>query len=296
LQLSPLRELSGEFPESCEELYTSRLPSGQLWNRCFRGPRGHFWIEFVGLALFSVSKDGLKIAGRALGTTSGHTLEHLHLNQVVPLAASLQSRIIFHGGAVEIDGAAVAFVGRSGLGKSTLTASFAKSGFNFLTDDTLELERRSSVYFVRAGHPSIRLWADSTLELIQDSGSRWPDIDYSDKGRFVSNAQLPHSNRVAPLTAIYLLALAVGSEIEIAPSPPSQAAVELIAQSFLLDIHSPTTLEKHLDYVSDLIRRKLVFVLSYPRSFARLEEVRAIVVSHSTQLMRISRRSVVAPE
>jgi hypothetical protein len=41
---------------------------------------------------------------------------------------------VLYGGAVVVDNAAVAFIGRSGKGKSTMVAGFATNGYRFLTN------------------------------------------------------------------------------------------------------------------------------------------------------------------
>jgi serine kinase of HPr protein (carbohydrate metabolism regulator) len=86
------------------------------------------------------------------------TVEHLYLNQVLPLALSRQGKLVLHGSAVDIGGQGVAFLGESGRGKSTLAASFATEGTRFLTDDGLLLEWVGECCMIIPSHPSIRLW------------------------------------------------------------------------------------------------------------------------------------------
>jgi len=59
------------------------------------------------------------------------------------LASTRSSRFAFlHAGAVEIDGRAIVFPGRSCAGKSTLAAEFIKRGARYLTDDLVPVDRR----------------------------------------------------------------------------------------------------------------------------------------------------------
>src|SRR5574340_1151913 len=94
------------------------------------------------------------------------TVEHLYLNQVLPLALSMQGKLVFHASAVEIGEVAVAFMGESGKGKSTLAASFATHGYRFLTDDGLVIEAEDEGHRIVPSHPSLRLWQDSEGALI----------------------------------------------------------------------------------------------------------------------------------
>jgi len=62
-----------------------------------------------------------------------------------------------HAATVVVDGRAVAFLGASTFGKSSLATCFVASGFPLLTDDTLRLEERDGHYvaFSRAGASKI---------------------------------------------------------------------------------------------------------------------------------------------
>jgi hypothetical protein len=113
------------------------LPDGALWAQFYRADTGYL-LRFPGLADFAST--GLEVTAWPAPGISGQTVEHLYLNQVLPLALSMQGKLVFHASAVEIGDGAIAFMGESGKGKSTLAASFATSGYRFLTDDGLIVE------------------------------------------------------------------------------------------------------------------------------------------------------------
>jgi hypothetical protein len=75
---------------------------------------------------------------------------------VVAFLLAMAGFSVLHGSAVEVDGGALAFVGPSGQGKSTLAALFCATGAPLVTDDVLPLKfvtGRGSpqVYCVRSG-------------------------------------------------------------------------------------------------------------------------------------------------
>lgn len=80
----------------------------------------------------------------------------LHQRGVLPL----------HANAIEIDGAAFAFMGPPGAGKSTLAALFHRHGAAVLADDvcavTLGADRRP---WISPGLPRLRLWRNSLAAL-----------------------------------------------------------------------------------------------------------------------------------
>ncbi len=73
---------------------------------------------------------------------------------------AMGGRCVLHGSAVEINGRAIAFVGTSGQGKSTMAAMFCAQGASLITDDVLPLEfavdSSKSVYCLRSSE-EIRL-------------------------------------------------------------------------------------------------------------------------------------------
>ena len=136
------------------------FPDGTLWTQFYRQGGGYL-LRFPDLADFEVSADGATVLGFPAPGVTSPTVEHLYLNQVLPLALSRQGKLVLHGSAVDIGGQGVAFLGESGRGKSTLAASFATEGTRFLTDDGLLLEWVDGHCMIVPSHPSIRLWEDS---------------------------------------------------------------------------------------------------------------------------------------
>jgi hypothetical protein len=82
--------------------------------------------------------------------------------------ALLQQRgdLVLHGSAVEWQGEAVAFVGRSGTGKSTLASAFRRRGHAVLTDDVCVVRPDAGGRMcAHPGFPQAKLWLDSLKQL-----------------------------------------------------------------------------------------------------------------------------------
>lgn len=277
--------LTGEVPFALTELFRSRLPSGELWLICSLDASGLYWLEFPGSAVFSVSADGSVIAGRASGAHGPAIIEHLFINQVQPLAASLQGRFLLHGGAVNLNGAAVAFVGPSGAGKSSMTASFAAAGSEYLSDDSFELRPAVGGFDVVPGHNSIRLFPDAEKTILADFAAKGTEPTRSVKRRIHGHDKLTHCSQTLPLACLFLLQQRdPSSECTLRRSMPGVAIPSLLSQSFLLNVRDKIMMSRHLDFLSTLIRRNLVFDLHYPRDFKRLDEVRGLVAKHVENL------------
>jgi len=267
------------------------LHDGSLWASFFRSGNGYL-IHFPNLADFWVSSDGMDIQASPAEGVGAQTIEHLHLNQVLPLALSRQFKLVLHGGAVDINGCAAAFLGVSGRGKSTLTAAFARGGYRFLTDDGLQLEVNEGQYFAKPSHPSIRLWDDSRHQLMPPSVEKAPAVDYTPKARLLAGAEVPHCNQSLPLQAIYFLGEGNTNAVSIEAISARDAVVELVRHSFLLDIEEREMLRHHFSQLIDLAKKPLFFQLDYPRQYNLLPEVIEEIVAHVGGDRRFPHRSV----
>jgi hypothetical protein len=258
------------------------LPGGALWTSFWRVESGYL-VRFPGLADFEISSDGRRVhAWRAPGVPVS-TADHLYLNQAIPLALSRQGALVLHAGAVELDGHCVAFLGPSGRGKSTLTASFATSGHRFLTDDGLQLTIREGRLLALPNHPSIRLWADSHQAVMPHHATSAEPVDYTSKARFLADAALRHCPAPRPVHSLFFLGARDCEQVRIEPVRPQTALVELVRHSFLLDIDERRMLAAHFDEISRIANLGGLYHLDYPRRYDMLSKVRGAIIDHAQE-------------
>ena len=257
------------------------LPDGTVWTEFYK-VGASFLLRFPELADFEMTEDGNEVNVWPVPGVSDATFRHLFLNQVVPLAISKQGRLVLHGSAVEIGGKSVAFIGESGRGKSTLAASFAISGFRFLTDDGLQLAWSAQGCLAMPSHPSIRLWEDSQAALLPQGIEPAPAVQFTKKARFMAGDTVRFCESALPLHRIYFLGNDAAKETRIRPMTSAAALIGLVKNSFLLDIEAQDMLAMHFDALSRLATIPLHFQIDYPRDFSRLQDVRAAIVEHST--------------
>ncbi|QHV96963.1 phosphoenolpyruvate carboxykinase (ATP) [Spirosoma endbachense] len=81
----------------------------------------------------------------------------LHQRKTLPL----------HGSCFQYEGLGIMICGESGVGKSSLTASFCLSGANFLTDDVTPILFNRGKPQIWGVSDRIKLWSDSLLQLNQ---------------------------------------------------------------------------------------------------------------------------------
>ncbi len=258
-------------------------PDGSLWTAFYRVPTGYL-LRFPNLVDFGVSADGMCIDAWPAPGACAATVDHLYLNQAVPLALSRQGKLVLHASAVEVAGGAVAFLGVSGRGKSTLAASFATSGQRFLTDDGLLLDWRGGVPLAAPSHPSIRLWEDSQAAVMAADTQAAPAVEYTGKTRFLAGPQVAYCAEPRPLRALYLLGDAAVPAPRVAPVRPAAALMNLVRNSFLLDIEAHAMLASHFEDITRLANLPIHHQLDFPRSYAALPSVREAIVRHAQGL------------
>jgi hypothetical protein len=260
------------------------FPDGTLWT-CFYRIGDGYLLRFPALADFTVSADGLNVTTYPAAGVSDQTIEHLFLNQVLPLALSRQFKLVLHASAVEIENFAVAFLGVSGRGKSTLAASFSTSGHRFLTDDGLQLEKGPGGYLIQPSHPSIRLWDDSRQALMPETAQAAPPVDFTPKSRFLADDEVAYCDEARPLRRLYFLGEGDTDTVSIEPVSGRDAMIELVRHSFLLDIEAREMLMHHFGQLSELARIPMFFRLDYPRRYEWLPQVRDVVIRHASELL-----------
>ena len=269
-------------PLPTEPFHCYTFEDGRTWTEFHRRGDGYL-LRFPDLADFTVSRDGKSVVSYPAVGTDEVTVEHLYVNQLVPLALSRQGRPAFHASVVTIPGGAVAFLGRSGMGKSTLAASFALEDAAFLTDDALLIDESEGVRAVPS-HASLRLWRDSVDALIPDGTPKAGAISYSDKARLLAGDALRYADEPTPLLAAYVLESQDVESIIIEPLAGTARQMAWVSNSFLLDIKDQDLLARHFDWTHRIASQVPTFRLDYPRDYGMLSVVRDAVRRHVMSL------------
>jgi len=260
------------------------LKNGVIGTQFYYVPHGYL-LRFPELADFIVSKNGLDVRAIPVENVSEHSISHLFLNQVLPLALSRQFRMVLHAAAVQVNSGAIAFVGSSGQGKSTLAASFSSNGYGFLTDDGMEIEPSNQGIVVNPSHPSIRLWEDSSTALFPNLSSPETVADYTPKYRLLAGKELVYCSQPCPLKLVFFLTKESAKTVVIKPVKGREAMLHLVRNCFLLDISEREMLTHQFDKLAMLARAPIFFQLDFPRSYDMLPLVREAVLRHAGSLL-----------
>jgi hypothetical protein len=275
--------VSGARPQS--ELNTApfhcyTFDDGTVWAEFHRSGQ-RYLLRFPGLADFQVSADGTEVVAFPTAEINEATVEHLYINQLVPLALSRQGRPSFHASVVTIPGGAVAFLGKTGMGKSTLAASFAFNEAAFLADDALLVKETEGGCLALPSHASVRLWDDSVEALIDAGHPQAAQVSYSAKARLLAGAALTHSGKPQPLLAAYVLESEGTTTVAFRELAGADRQMGWVENSFLLDIEDRDLLARHFEWTHRISTAVPTFALDYPRNYGMLKTVRDAVRRHA---------------
>ena len=210
------------------------------------------------------------------------TIRHLLLDQVIPRILGQRGQLILHAAAVVMpEGHAIAFLGDSGKGKSTLASSFYHNGARLITDDCLLLEEIDGQVVVIPNYYGLRLFNDSVNAIFGEQPGNSPVAHYTTKKRL----QLPQRIGADPekgfrLTSIFLLTDA-GENIEydfvqINPIKGVEEIMTMIEQAFLLDITDKPLIAHQFKVMGRVVSSGInIYRLEFPRKHSMLPQVRS---------------------
>lgn len=236
---------------------------------------GRFRVSFPGVVDFFITPAG-EVSSRPSDGVAAGRWRVFYEQQIEPLLLSLRGEQVFHGGAVEVGGQAVAFLAPSGRGKSTLTTAFARRGHAFLSDDCLHLDLTGPQVQANPHANYVRLWEDSAAVLGRGAAAY---VTGSPKPRLAAGSTLPHHDRSLPLARVYLLGGADVDAPRIQGVSPSQQLIGWAANAFVLDLKNPDVLRRNLVAGARLVSEVPMRRLDYPRRYDALDAVVDAVLS-----------------
>lgn len=142
----------GRWPESAELVCYERDFDGAVVFQIHADPLRGYLIAGPQYGAHRLSPDGCLLSCDPEGTDEARW-QRLLIAQVLPFAAVLRGLEAFHASAVLKDGRAVAFVGRSGAGKSSLALELCRHGATLIADDVLALEILEQRLMAHPGTP-----------------------------------------------------------------------------------------------------------------------------------------------
>lgn len=269
--------------------YAARLaaqPNGGDWFRRLRLDDGADYLRWRDLFEFHISADGRRITGRRHAGASAESFTTYLLGQVLALALVKQGLEPLHAAVVAVDGRAVGFVARSGLGKSSLAAAFLAAGYRLLTDDILVAAPDGAGEIVHPGPPRIKLYPKIARMLFKKPLPGSPMVPGITKRVLPLD---PSRMQTTPLrlAALYALndpeAAADGCAVRIRPLSAREAFLRLAQNTLIVQDAGADRLKRQFLFAHRLATAVPVRELAYPRRLDSLAAVREAVLADLRQ-------------
>jgi hypothetical protein len=260
-----LPESSIRWQDSSGPLVISRRTTSQ--GRCFG-------LHHGADLLVEVRPDN-RLVIKARSDLPAVTVDHFIRDQVAPRVLAHEGHFVLHAAGVRNRNGLFLLMGKTGRGKSTLATSFDLNGWALLGDDAMVIDLQGEPR-ARAVYPSLRLMPDSIAALFPGPVNSTPIAHYSAKQRIA----LPDVAETAPLPVDAVFVLADGDHgdtVVVERMKPGLACAQLLGNSFALDPADLALAGERMRCAARLADQVPVYEVHYPRDYARLPAVRAMI-------------------
>lgn len=174
----------------------------------------------------------------------------------------LRHHLVLHASAVQLDSRVVAFVGASGMGKSTLAAALCGHGCGLVADDVLRVDPTDTV--VMRVHPG------STESRLRMNARGLADTAPSHAVRPTADGRLalrPHARADGPLplaACVVPRPSRAATEVSVHRLPPAKALLRMIQFPRVAGWSEPGAMDRGFQALADLVEHVPVFEATVP--------------------------------
>jgi len=207
-------------------------------------------------------------------------LRTLILGPALALLLRQRGLLALHASSVAIRGEAVAFVGNTGWGKSTIAKAFHARGYPVVTDDLLAIDLDDGIAQVARSFPLIKLWPDAAAALGNDPVQFF--THHTDTEKLVHRLTQGFQMDAIPLKCIYILGK--GEQVGIHQLTTQDALVHIIAHcwgtSNLTERHY---LEMFLKQCALLVNQVPIARLERPKDFEIMPQILEMILANQAE-------------
>lgn len=232
------------------------------WYTATRDDDG-YRLRFYGTCEFVVDTTLENVALHVVDDADPGVAHVLTSGALMAFQLYLRGHAVLHASAVQVDDGVIGFVGRSGMGKSTMAALLCAEGSALVTDDVLRLDPAGDDHLARLGATELRLRKGADT-LTDRFGAGSPARGRSADGRDLL-APGPTPDDAVPLRALVVpLPERERDELRIERVRGAAAALTLMNFPRLPGWQDPTVNARQFARVSALASRVPVFVARVP--------------------------------
>ncbi|WP_248277167.1 serine kinase [Brasilonema octagenarum] len=170
------------------------------------------------------------------------------------IAVLLRQRglLVLHASSIAVKGGAIAFLGHSGWGKSTLAEAFHTKDYSILTDDLMAVKMDTDQPIVFPGFPQVKLWSDAATSL-GHTPENLPLLHSMTEKRVLRFSE-GFCQKLLPLKRLYVLDK--GTKHTIEPLHPANAFMELVRYSRAVNLlQTPDFTKTHFEQCQKLVKQ-----------------------------------------
>ncbi len=202
------------------------------------------------------------------------------LGPALAVLLHLHGYLVLHGSSIGSEDHAFAFLGHSGIGKSTITAMMYSLGYQFISDDYVVLKKNKDRWVVMPGVPVSKLWPEA-LDLLGEKAVNYSKVHSKIEKRKKSiNKKLV--KKPMPLKKVYILDDSVnlsavcrpaGARNTITPFISQAKVPQLVKHTFVANLLYNKTMRVHFLQCADLAKQVPVLHLQRVSSLELLPEL-----------------------
>lgn len=198
-------------------------------------------------------RDGCEMTVSPLPGIDEALLRSTILGPALCLLLQQRGLLVLHASCINIDNQAVAFMGGSGWGKSTLATAFHRQGYDVLTDDVMPLDVTAKQTLVLPSYPQFKVSPEALVSLGENTSNLSPVYETCRKlsYRFTQGFQ----TTPLPLRRVYVLRK--GQQHGISPVKTQDAFSELVRHTraiSLLQAHEGLIV-RHFHLCTELVKQ-----------------------------------------
>jgi hypothetical protein len=211
---------------------------------------GSHVLRVHGLCDFVIEQGGATVVCQPDPAADPGYLPILLRGTLLSFLLGISGASVLHASAVEIDGAAIAFVGMSGSGKSTMAALLCSDGARLISDDVLRVEVAGNRPICLCGSTELRL-RPAAADILERFSPAPPSRVVAD-GRLAVNPPLVASDRMRLGAIIVPLPSRSCSTLKLHQQAPVDAIFSLVRFPRIAGWRSPELLQNQFDVLTRL--------------------------------------------
>jgi hypothetical protein len=214
-----------------------------------RDDPNYLFVREDGVGAFFI-RQGCEIVIDPVAHFDAGYLRTLLLGPLFAILLRQRGLLVLHASAVKLGDCAVAFLGGSGWGKSTLVTAFHQRGNTVLTDDVMPLQMDGGLSLVLPSYPQFKLCPDAAASFGKEE-ELVPIFQGAGKLAYSITDGFQHTP--LPLQHIYILGK--GDRHAIVPVAPQLAFMELVQHTrAMISLTQAPFLAAHFQLCTQLVK------------------------------------------